>query len=108
MSISQASYADLAKRLAEADCAPGDILVVDVREPDEWADTHLACATNIPASAIDSQKGKIPAGEVWLHCASGARAIRVGQYLNQCRDDLDIKIILDSLHAAQVANLEMA
>lgn len=107
MSISQATYADLAQRLAAKDCKPGDICVIDVREPNEWADAHLACAMNIPASTIDSQKAKIPAGEVWIHCASGARALRVGQYLSQCRDDLDIKIILDSLFAAQRAKLKM-
>lgn len=107
MSISQATYADLAQRLAAEDCKPGDVLVIDVREPSEWADAHLACATNIPASVIDTKKDQIPAGEVWIHCASGARALRVGQYLSQCRVDLDIKIILDSLFAAQLAQLEM-
>lgn len=60
--------ATLKTRLAE-----GRALVVDVREPDEFAKEHIPGATLLPLSRFDPSG--IPAGRtVVLHCASGRRS----------------------------------
>jgi hydroxyacylglutathione hydrolase len=52
---------------------PG-LVVLDVRRPDEWRAGHLARAVHIPFWEIESRAAEVPAGEVWVHCASGFRA----------------------------------
>ncbi|MGH3189284.1 MAG: MBL fold metallo-hydrolase [Streptosporangiaceae bacterium] len=49
-------------------------VVLDVRRPDEWRAGHLADATHIPFWELEERVGEVPAGEVWVHCASGFRA----------------------------------
>jgi len=49
-------------------------VVLDVRRPDEWRAGHLAGAMHIPFWELERRSGEVPAGEVWVHCASGFRA----------------------------------
>jgi glyoxylase-like metal-dependent hydrolase (beta-lactamase superfamily II)/rhodanese-related sulfurtransferase len=49
-------------------------VVLDVRRPDEWRAGHLAGAVHIPFWEVERRPGEVPAGEVWVHCASGFRA----------------------------------
>lgn len=51
-----------------------DIVVLDVRRPDEWDNGHLAGAIHIPFWELEGRVGELPDGEVWVHCASGFRA----------------------------------
>ena len=48
--------------------------ILDVRRPDEWQAGHLAGAVHIPFWEVESRTGEVPAGEIWVHCASGFRA----------------------------------
>jgi hydroxyacylglutathione hydrolase len=59
--------------LAAAWDRPG-LVVLDVRRPDEWRAGHLARAVHVPFWEIESRAAEVPAGEVWVHCASGFRA----------------------------------
>jgi hydroxyacylglutathione hydrolase len=59
--------------LAAAWNRPGQV-VLDVRRPDEWQAGHLAGAVHIPFWEVADRAGEVPAGEVWVHCASGFRA----------------------------------
>jgi hydroxyacylglutathione hydrolase len=52
---------------------PGRV-VLDVRRPDEWHAGHLARAVHVPFWEIERRAAEVPAGEVWVHCASGFRA----------------------------------
>ena len=52
----------------------GGRVVLDVRRPDEWRAGHLSGAMHIPFWELESRVGEIPAGEVWVYCASGFRA----------------------------------
>jgi len=52
---------------------PGQV-VLDVRRPDEWRAGHLPGALHIPFWELEPRAGEVPAGEVWVHCASGFRA----------------------------------
>jgi hydroxyacylglutathione hydrolase len=49
-------------------------VVLDVRRLDEWQAGHLAGAVHIPFWELERRSGELPAGEVWVHCASGFRA----------------------------------
>jgi hydroxyacylglutathione hydrolase len=51
-----------------------DLVVLDVRRPDEWQAGHLARAVHIPFWEVERRAGEVPDGEVWVHCASGFRA----------------------------------
>ena len=60
-----------------AEVAGGDALLLDVREPHEWAAAHFATATSAPLSAL--QQGACPkealdaTKRLYLHCAAGIR-----------------------------------
>ena len=60
----------------------GRALVVDVREPDEFADGHVPGAINLPLSAFDSAAVPHPGDRlVVLNCLGGKRS---GMALDQC------------------------
>jgi hydroxyacylglutathione hydrolase len=52
---------------------PGQV-VLDVRRPEEFGAVHLSGAVHIPFWELESRVGEIPAGQVWVYCASGFRA----------------------------------
>jgi glyoxylase-like metal-dependent hydrolase (beta-lactamase superfamily II)/rhodanese-related sulfurtransferase len=52
---------------------PG-MVVLDVRRPDEWQRSHLNRAVHIPFWELEQRTAEVPAGQVWVHCASGFRA----------------------------------
>jgi glyoxylase-like metal-dependent hydrolase (beta-lactamase superfamily II)/rhodanese-related sulfurtransferase len=64
-----AGFADLARAWDE----PG-LVVLDVRRPDEWRQGHLDGAVHVPFWELPERAGDVPAGEVWVHCASGMRS----------------------------------
>jgi rhodanese-related sulfurtransferase len=71
-------------------------VVLDVRRPDEWCAGHLAGAVHIPFWELEQRAGEVPAGEVWVHCASGFRAAigaslldRAGRRVVHIDDDWD-------------------
>lgn len=48
--------------------------VLDVRRATEFADGHIDHAVSIPLHELLGRLGDVPAGEVWVHCATGYRA----------------------------------
>ena len=58
-------------------------VVLDVRRPDEWHAGHLAGAVHIPFWELERRSGEVPAGEVWVHCASGFRAAIAASLLDR-------------------------
>ncbi len=51
-----------------------DVVILDVRHADEYDATHIKGAHNIPIHELPGRVAEVPAGEVWVHCASGYRA----------------------------------
>jgi rhodanese-related sulfurtransferase len=56
---------------------PGDALLIDVREPEEWAAGHAPGARHIPLGELGARTGEIPQDtEVYVICRSGTRSAR--------------------------------
>ena len=64
-----ATFADLADVREEP-----DMVVLDVRRDEEWAEGRIPGAVHIPLHDLEARFEEIPDGEVWVHCASGYRA----------------------------------
>ncbi|AKK11883.1 rhodanese-like domain-containing protein [Corynebacterium uterequi] len=63
---------------------PSDAVLIDVREPDEYAEAHAAGAINIPLSTLPERADEVPAdGDVYLICKAGGRSAKAGEYLEQ-------------------------
>jgi rhodanese-related sulfurtransferase len=59
-----------------------DEIILDVREPDEFAEGHIPKATNFPLGTLpqrinDLQKFKT----IYIHCRAGGRAQRAAEFL---------------------------
>jgi hydroxyacylglutathione hydrolase len=78
-SVRLAKFGDLAAAMTAARAsgaeAPAQPVVLDVRRPLEWAESHIAGAWHIPLHDLSARAGELPPGEVWVHCHSGYRAI---------------------------------
>ena len=48
--------------------------MLDVRRADEFAESHVAGAVNVPLHELLGRLGELPEGRIWVHCASGYRA----------------------------------
>lgn len=48
--------------------------VLDVRRGQEFAESHIDGAINIPLHELLSRLGELPVGVLWVHCAGGYRA----------------------------------
>jgi hydroxyacylglutathione hydrolase len=64
-----ADFADLTVALGD-----GGVVVLDVRQSGEYADGHVRGAHNIPVHELVDRVDELPAGDVWVHCATGYRA----------------------------------
>jgi rhodanese-related sulfurtransferase len=59
-----------------------DAAIIDVREPDEFAQVRAAGAVSIPMSQFVERASELPADEtLYVICASGVRSARVVEYL---------------------------
>ncbi|MCQ4625555.1 rhodanese-like domain-containing protein [Corynebacterium sp. CCUG 69979] len=63
---------------------PNDAQLIDVREPDEFADTHAAGTVNLPLSNFAVLAQQIDTTEpVYVICRSGGRSVEASQYLEE-------------------------
>ena len=74
--IAEIDVDELAERIAHG------ATVIDVREPDEYAEAHVAGAHLFPLSALDGAVDALPSGEpLLLICKSGGRSLRAAEFL---------------------------
>lgn len=60
------------------------VVLLDVREDDEWQRGHAAGALHIPMNEVPARIGEIdPAAELFVVCHLGGRSLRVASYLAQ-------------------------
>lgn len=64
---------------------PDDAVLVDVREPHEWAAGHAPGAIHIPLGDLPGRIGELPETDdaVAIVCRSGGRSARAVQWLAQ-------------------------
>lgn len=61
-----------------------DALLVDVREPDEFAGRHIPNAINLPLSQMRDRYAELPTSrEIWTCCQVGQRAYFATRFLAQ-------------------------
>ena len=62
----------------------GDSVLVDVREPDEWADGHAPQAVNLPMSQLAERMSELPIERTLLIiCQTGQRSQSVSARLDR-------------------------
>ena len=58
------------------------VILLDVREDDEWARGHAAGARHIPMGDVPARMGELDAdATLFVVCHAGGRSLRVSQYL---------------------------
>jgi hydroxyacylglutathione hydrolase len=76
--LTNVTVQELARRLTDE----RDLVVLDVREPVEWADGHVAGARHIPMRQVAARLGEIPRDRrVAITCAGGVRSSLVASML---------------------------
>jgi rhodanese-related sulfurtransferase len=61
-----------------------DALLLDVREPDEFAGGHVPTAINLPLSQMRDRYAELPTNrDIWTYCGVGQRAYFAGRFLAQ-------------------------
>ena len=69
-----------------ADLPPlaGESVLLDVREPDEYAGGHLPGALSLPQAELASRLAEVPRGHtVYVVCWSGGRSVQAARFLRQ-------------------------
>lgn len=87
---------------------PDDALVLDVREPDEWAAGHAPGAIHIPMGDIPARLDEVPPTDETLPviCRSGGRSERTVQWLVQ--QGFDVANVTGGMRAWSSAGKPMA
>jgi rhodanese-related sulfurtransferase len=71
------------------DMVAGGALLLDVREPDEWAAGHAPAAVHVPMNDVPGRSGELPTDRpIACICRSGARSGRVTEYLRALGFDI--------------------
>ena len=85
VSAAKAQITEIPVVQAEAACRKADI-VIDVREPAEYAEGHIKGAVSVPRGMLEFQVADLPAAsnrdaDIVLYCKGGGRAALAAQSL---------------------------
>jgi rhodanese-related sulfurtransferase len=71
--------------LEELRARSADAVIVDVREPEEFASGHVPGACNLPQADIATRLDEVPRDRpLYVICQGGFRSLRAAQFLSQC------------------------
>ncbi len=73
--------------------SPRGSVTLDVRLDAEYHASHLPDSLHIPLHDLDGAIGRLPAGQVWVHCRSGFRAAIAASLL--ARRGRDVVLVTD-------------
>ncbi|HET7477037.1 MAG TPA: MBL fold metallo-hydrolase [Dermatophilaceae bacterium] len=95
-SFPRAGFADLAQVRHHR-----KVSILDVRRSSEYDQGHLEGAVNIPLHDLPARVEQAPAGQVWVHCATGYRAAIAASLL--AAHGMNVVLVDDSFeeHAAK-------
>ncbi|PJJ57563.1 rhodanese-related sulfurtransferase [Mumia flava] len=66
------------------DPLPADLVVLDVREPDEWSTGHIAGAVHIPLGTLPGRVAEVSGNaQVLVYCHLGGRSAQATAYLQR-------------------------
>jgi rhodanese-related sulfurtransferase len=65
------------------DPLPEGVVVLDVREPVEWAHGHIEGAIHIPMATLPARLDEVPTGRTLVVCKIGGRSARAVAWLQQ-------------------------
>lgn len=77
-------------------------LLIDIRDPDEYARAHIPCARNLPLTQIGRIEGS---AEVIFHCRTGMRTTANADALAACTE-APVYLLEGGLEAWQKAGLD--
>ena len=83
--IAKAQITDVSLAQAETACRKADV-IIDVREPDEYAAGHIEGAVSLPRGVLEFKIADLPAvssadTDILLYCKTGDRAALAAQSL---------------------------
>ena len=64
---------------AAEDARQAGAVLVDVREPDEWARGRASGAVHLPLGQLPARIGELPDGELLFICHSGVRSLKAAE-----------------------------
>jgi len=64
------------------DPLPAGVVVLDVREDDEWVAGHVPGATHLPLGELVARADEVPEGEVLVVCRVGGRSAQATAWLS--------------------------
>lgn len=67
---------------------PEDEPILDVRRTDEFEESHIREAANIPVHELLRRMDEVPAGRLWVHCGSGYRSAVAASLLQRAGRDV--------------------
>lgn len=71
-----------------------NVLVVDVREVDEYVEGHVPGAINVPLSSFVDTFTQIPQSDiVYVICAAGGRSARACEFLSQTSEFANSQLV---------------
>ena len=85
----------------------GELRVLDVRQPGEWADGHIEGATFVSGAELPDRLGDVPDGPVAVVCGSGYRSSVMASLLQASGRD-DVVSVLGGMSAWRAAQLPVA
>ena len=65
------------------DPLPAGLLVLDVREEDEWRAGHVEGSMHVPLMELGARLQEVPVGRTLVVCQVGGRSAQAVAYLNQ-------------------------
>ena len=65
------------------DPLPEGLVVLDVREPDEWAHGHIDGALHVPLSLLPTRVTELPSEQTLVVCKVGGRSAQAVMWLQQ-------------------------
>lgn len=75
------------------DPVPAHAILLDVREPNEYAAGHVPGAINLPQADLATRLEELPrAGHLIVICQAGARSLRAAQFLKQVGFDRVVSV----------------
>jgi rhodanese-related sulfurtransferase len=99
------SYPRLTWEEMAAQRKPGEA-VLDVRRAEEYKESRIEGAVNIPLHELVNRMGEVPSGRIWVHCGSGYRSGVAASLLD--RAGHDVVQIDDAFERAAAAGLPIA